>query len=588
MTDFNRLNFEYRLYDLYTEIMKDFRDTIYAVADILEPERLRGPLYTIIHELTANALKATYKRVFFKYLIEELGLEGVSYEDWLALFKTELEEHQAENFARVCRDKEIFISVIGVLQGDIFRIEIGNEGVPSEVELVRLRTALKRARGLQSLSEIFVDDDEDAHKEGGGMGLSLIVMSLRGLGIDPSNFSIRLRGDNTIARIDLPLAAFSHGASSEIRVLQSDSDQRERIWNLYREIRLVTMAFDLNGSLLTVSEGLLKRLQIPTDKPGLLIELIPDRFFKDLFEGPQNIRNARKFENYRIYVPTYPRDTELLFNISGYVSEDNQVQMLMQEVNIQGRASRFGEGSMMDNLMVHRLVEPYISPQILWKAREVAKLGKHTLPNEVVDVTIMFADLVGFTQESEHMEHVTVLELLSLSLGICSKTIEKNGGQVDKFMGDAVMAVFKDPLSAVQSAIDILEQFNQINEVRRLSGQPQLHIRLGINSGTVIMGNVGTDQCMDWTAIGDVVNTASRIERAADRDSLLISESTYSRIKASIVVDAAKSLKVKGKEAELTVYSVRKVADRPKTDGSAGSTEGSEKEEITISTGSVD
>ena len=199
--------FDYMVYDLYTGVEREIRESLYNMAEELGQERLKGPLFAMTHELAQNGLKALYKRIYYKYFIEEVGLSDVPYEEWLKLFKTEIEAHQAENFARLCRSKNLYVEVSGKIIGDVFKILIANDGAPSEVELQRLHRIIERAKQKNGSAFIFEEDDgTDEQKEGGGLGLTLIIMSLRGLGVSPDNFTIETREDRTYASLELPLS----------------------------------------------------------------------------------------------------------------------------------------------------------------------------------------------------------------------------------------------------------------------------------------------------------------------------------------------------------------------------------------------
>ena len=198
-------NFEFHVFDLYSGVERELRESMFLIAEKLKKPQLRGPLFAMTHELTVNALKALYKRVFYSNFVEEIGLDYVGYEDWLKLFKVELEEHQAENFAHVCRTHNMFVTVKGVFLGDVFRIQVENAGVPTETEFGRLTRSIERAKSGDVNPYLFMDDDEDLEKEGGGIGLMLIITSLLNLAISPDNFKITSSGDQTTACIDLPI-----------------------------------------------------------------------------------------------------------------------------------------------------------------------------------------------------------------------------------------------------------------------------------------------------------------------------------------------------------------------------------------------
>ena len=111
--------FHYKYYDLYTSDMTELRRDLRNIAERIRPGILSGPLYTWTHELAVNALKATYKKVYQATFLEPLGLQNIPYEKWLDLFKTEIEEHSAENFAHYCRENNLFVE-IQVIERKIF------------------------------------------------------------------------------------------------------------------------------------------------------------------------------------------------------------------------------------------------------------------------------------------------------------------------------------------------------------------------------------------------------------------------------------------------------------------------------------
>lgn len=550
------LEFTIKVHDLQSEAIEQVRTAIHKIADAIEPERFRGPLYASVYELAANALKALYKRVYFRYFIEELGLEEIGYTEWLHLFRDEVEEHQAEKFAQLCHDRGLFIEISGRFFGDIFRLEIQNDGVPSEVEQRRLTAGLERARRITSLEQLLTEGEDD-EREGGGLGLALIMATLRGLGIPPENFNILVEETHTLARIDIPVPVLSHGAGN-MKVLRQNRELLAFVWNLFQKIQLGVVRFDDSGQILACSRALLNRLGVPLDKAGLFRTLLPGRFVADIFEGKTNGGLPGNFRNYRIYVPDYTHNEDVLFNVSGYRTPQGKVNTMWQEISIKG-PRKLSEGSLTSNVKIYNLIEPYVPSLVLTKAREMVQLGRTELPEEVREQTIIFTDLVGFTQKVESIEPKKIVELLNLALSSIVRSIQQHGGRIDKFMGDAVMAIFDQPLAAVRAAIELQNNFYQINELRGLADEEPLHLRIGISTGTVILANVGTEDRKDWTALGDTVNVASRLEKKAPVGGVLISDYTYRKLSSDITFNGRFLVRVKGKAEALRVYSLDSV-----------------------------
>ena len=175
-------------------------------------------------------------------------------------------------------------------------------------------------------------------------------------------------------------------------------------------------------------------------------------------------------------------------------------------------------------------------------------------------VSILFADLSGYTSMSEQMDPETLTDIVGECLNRLGQVVYHYDGYIDKFMGDGIMAVFSDPLEAVISGFEIQNNFAGLNAYREISGEDSIEMRIGINTGMVILGSVGTRKRMDWTALGDAVNTASRIEKSGKARSVLVSDSTYQKIKSQVCVGETFAQKVKGKQKEILVHFLRSVS----------------------------
>lgn len=554
------LQFRILLYEP-ADIRSNLPGKIDGVAEALGRPELRGPLFALVQELAANALKALYKRIYEQFMIRELGLEDIEYEKWMQVFRTEVDSNSAENFAALARERNFFASVTGELLSDVYRFEVRNPGEPSEVENKRIEAALRRARETTSsgLGFIFSDTEgADSQQEGGGLGIPLLITTLRGLGAGADALSIAGENGQTTARIDFPREIFAHRQSEPIARIARNRRLLAAIWNLNRELDHGFVRFSADGALLEVSDALLEQLEISSEDIQRLGELLPVRFFGDVFRSVRNVRTTGRFENYRLWLRTNSGQ-EALYNVSGYLTRAGFVDTIWQRVVVENAGGRLLEGSIMESLEVQKLITPYIPPQIMNKAREVVRQGKDRLPDEVRDITILFADMVGFTQKAERMEPHKLVDFLNLALGAAVRSVEKHDGAVEKFMGDAVMAMFRNPHGAVIAAMEIQRSFAQMNEFRRHAGEPEVEARIGIHSGKVIVGNIGYASRMDWTAIGDTVNTASRIEQHSKPGQVLISEDTYERIRDYVETSERFLIRVKGKRQELPVYFVESV-----------------------------
>src|SRR5262249_28720025 len=147
-------------------------------------------------------------------------------------------------------------------------------------------------------------------------------------------------------------------------------------------------------------------------------------------------------------------------------------------------------------------------------------------------VSVLFADLCGFTRFSERIDPTEVMKTLNETFAQLTKIVEEHGGTFDKYVGDCLMAFYGAPVSsedhafrAVHSAYEMQQAFETLKKERWTSApQDALSLAIGINSGEVIVGNVGSDKQMTYTVIGDVVNVAARLQSAAGAGQIFVSD----------------------------------------------------------------
>lgn len=204
----------------------------------------------------------------------------------------------------------------------------------------------------------------------------------------------------------------------------------------------------------------------------------------------------------------------------------------------------------------------YVAPQVV---EEIAKSGNYhiKLGGENRDIAVLFVDIRGFTPMSESLEPEQVVDILNSYLNLTTNSIFANGGTLDKFIGDATMAVFNAPFDlddyvyrAVKTAWDIVSGGNAIESKFMERYGKSVSFGVGVNCGPAVVGNIGCDFRMDYTAIGDTVNTAARLESNAKRGQVLISESVYEQVKDRITVEPIGEIPLKGKSKGVFVYSL--------------------------------
>jgi len=208
---------------------------------------------------------------------------------------------------------------------------------------------------------------------------------------------------------------------------------------------------------------------------------------------------------------------------------------------------------------IKKQFEHYLDPRQvkqLQKNPELLKLG-----GEKRYATFLFTDVRGFTSMSETLEPEKVTYIMNKALTAQQSAVQKHGGMVDKYIGDAMMAIFNAPLDllnhpkiAFECALDIIKNMSTLNIELQAEGLPPIAIGIGINTGDAVIGNMGSESRFDYTAIGDAVNTAARLESATKERNvdLLIGESTESL--CGYHLKKLESIKVKGKTKALEIY----------------------------------
>lgn len=217
------------------------------------------------------------------------------------------------------------------------------------------------------------------------------------------------------------------------------------------------------------------------------------------------------------------------------------------------------------------------------KQDDILKLFKRYVPGEVVSqaldsndeqlmspgesrvVSVLFADIRGFTQFASHLRPSQVVSFLNDYWAEISDCVKKNKGSINKYMGDGLLAIFGAPVSyidnhnnAVKAALDMIDRLHGINEKYADLLGTEIKIGIGINTGEVVVGNVGTNDYMEYTVIGNTVNIASRMEAISKKipNSIIISENTWQLVKDDFDTSGLKEATIKGKGLSIPYFEV--------------------------------
>jgi adenylate cyclase len=206
----------------------------------------------------------------------------------------------------------------------------------------------------------------------------------------------------------------------------------------------------------------------------------------------------------------------------------------------------------------------YISPAVV--SQLIENPERLNLSGEYYETTVLFTDLVGFTTISEEMEPMKLRTLLTEYFGEMVDVMLENKGTLDKFIGDAMMCFYgvpirtdEHPKQAVSTAWDMQQRLTALNKEWTVRGFPEISMRIGVNSGRVVAGNMGTKNVFNYTIMGDPVNLGARLESANKQygTNIMIGETTYEKVQGDFHMRWLDCIRVKGKNKPVSVYELQ-------------------------------
>lgn len=341
-------------------------------------------------------------------------------------------------------------------------------------------------------------------------------------------------------------------------VLLYDASSKNFVPYVSRKMGLGALAFEDNS----VSRAILNEMQ-SKGKPVLIKNSLFDLRFvssesvralsgksilcSPLYNKQGNLQGAFYLEK-NVKRPFTEKDALFLQNFAGSISVAVENAKLMMTVK--------REKTIRNNM------ERYISPNIIDQL--VNTKGDLRLNGEKREITVIFADIKNFTTISEKIDVESVFTMLNTVFSAASEVIFEHDGTIDKFIGDAIMAFFGAPIGHDDDALrSVKVAVNIIKIVEKMSGSFEkehglkLGFSIGINTGDAIVGNVGSPNRMEYTAIGDTVNLASRLQSKAGFNEIVINETTYEKIKNYVKCVPIESFKVKGKSQPIKAYMIK-------------------------------
>jgi len=340
-----------------------------------------------------------------------------------------------------------------------------------------------------------------------------------------------------------------------ILVAEDNRDSRELLQEILETMgHEVVLAFDGVNAL-----------ELARDKPFDLFILDVDMPRKSGFEVAAELKNNPSSAHIPIIILTARSDIEsrvtgLGLGAEDYLAKPFNPRELIARVNTRLRAKTETDGLRQQEEAIRRTFARFVAPEVIEymiKHPAQVKLG-----GQLREITVFFADLQGFTTYAEQQEPEIVLQTLNRYHELLVNVVQKYGGIVDKFLGDGLMALFNAPIDledhvfkAVQTALEIKSQL-QLSQYHADSTF-RLGINIGIHTGRALVGNVGASSLMDYTAVGDTVNLAARLQVMASNNSIFVSDAVYEQVRGRVLADDMGLRTIKGRAELVRVYDLR-------------------------------
>ena len=203
----------------------------------------------------------------------------------------------------------------------------------------------------------------------------------------------------------------------------------------------------------------------------------------------------------------------------------------------------------------------YVSRQVATLILDEPDKYLSTLKGQRKTITVLFADIRGFTRIAEALAPEQVVAMLNVYLTYMTEVIFRYEGTLDKFLGDGLMAIFGAPveqpnstLNAVRAALDMRERLRKFNLAREIGGEEPVLVGIGVNYGDAIVGNIGSRERMDYSVIGDTVNVAQRIQTFTEGGQIILAEPAYRRVEEYVEVKSLGLYELKGRRKKVEMF----------------------------------
>ncbi len=468
-------------------VWDDIKAHVTLVLKRLGIEHLIEPTNFLIHQLIANMVNAMHYNVFKQTVQVDFGFEDIDNEPELNdLFNNELIEHGDRNIAKYCQNNNMAI-LLAFHDAEDTIVTINAPKFCSNT--VHQSNKMIKTLGYQLQMKDEADDSQYCSGK-------LVI-------------------------------CHKHQHSFILPTLLNQDGEQESFSEIFSQLSYSIVCFTSVGTIQSISPSILTLLKLNKNNSAIKVfaRSISMHFYNDVIWGMAMEEPNGKFENYRVRIKiNKDAKTSTLFNVSGFRDSNAIIHTLWQQISLGENINKLSVGGLLNEAKIHNITRNYVPQLVEIKAREVVRLGSNLLNNEECFIAVLFCDIVGFTTFVEKNENEeSIIHVLNSVLRRISLSVKKYGGFIDKFMGDCVMVLFRNPHDAVMAALEMQKHSRDINQLRTRAEQDKLQLRIGIHWGKVVIGNIGIPERLDWTTIGDVVNTASRIEKKCQPDGVLIS-----------------------------------------------------------------
>ncbi|MDX2161899.1 MAG: adenylate/guanylate cyclase domain-containing protein [bacterium] len=346
-----------------------------------------------------------------------------------------------------------------------------------------------------------------------------------------------------------------------VLIVDDNADNRQLLTDIAESMKLETLQAANGGEAIQLAHEKLPDLIIlDVNMPGM-----------SGFEVCALLKGNPRTGNIPVIMLTAMTDVDhkvegLRLGADDYVAKPFNPRELMERMRTRLRSKSNTDELLQTQQMIRDTFERYVSRSVveqLLRDPEQVKLG-----GTLGEITVMFSDLENFTSISEQSEPNKLLLVLNAYHTMVVETIQECGGTVDKFIGDGVMALYNTPLvqsdhalRAVRTAMLILERMPAFQQ----QFEPLYHtkINFGIHTGQAVVGNVGAPNLMNYTAVGDTVNLAARLQSIAAHGQILISSATQAYVAAHVQTQSMGSMKIRGRREEVVAYEVISAPTQP-------------------------